>query len=318
MVGIALMVFVRSHLKPSVRDVQKAHVPTGKSVPGNKGTRLGNKGAVTVRFTVCDTSLCFVSSHLAANTHKWSQRNANVADVFAAAPFLREKRLGPVLSHYQREHNNSAVLSHHHKEPTSPTLLDEEHQPSSDLEKMAGKSSLSDEAATKKSQTHRSRIFTFHRGSGRRATESAWESTVGRLSSSGKAKKQATTDGGAAEKGWAVLEPLHQAEVPAKSPFERIVERHKDNKGPSAKQGGRGSGDKNLLKPILRNEGGSGLDQGNGSDASSATFGFLDGHSAEKMARKRLETAEKRLDHFGVLDHDLVRCCKIFKQYVCL
>ena len=103
MVGIALLVFVRSPLQPMVSHVQKCIVPTGKAVPGALGKgaqgaalRLGNKGAVCVRLNVCDASMCFVSSHLAANTKYFAKRNANVADVCAAQPFVRAVRLNPV------------------------------------------------------------------------------------------------------------------------------------------------------------------------------------------------------------------------------
>ena len=65
MVGIALLVFARSELMPRIADVQRATFPTGK------GGMLGNKGAVAVRLVCCDTTLCFVSAHLAANKYAY-------------------------------------------------------------------------------------------------------------------------------------------------------------------------------------------------------------------------------------------------------
>lgn len=57
------------------------HTHTGDisedSVACGIGEILGNKGAVALSFRVLDSSLCFISCHLAARAEKIQQRQAN-------------------------------------------------------------------------------------------------------------------------------------------------------------------------------------------------------------------------------------------------
>ena len=60
LVGLLLLVFVRTELEPAVTEVAAASVGVGL------GGFVANKGAVAVRMKVRERSLCFVNSHLSA------------------------------------------------------------------------------------------------------------------------------------------------------------------------------------------------------------------------------------------------------------
>eukprot|EP00750_Incisomonas_marina_P014875 INCI17920.1.p1 GENE.INCI17920.1~~INCI17920.1.p1 ORF type:complete len:914 (+),score=146.20 INCI17920.1:420-3161(+) len=76
MVGVALIVLADEALHSSVRNniVEAQQVGTG-------AMDMGNKGGVGVRFELRDTSLCFVSSHLAAHRDKVQNRNDDFAAI---------------------------------------------------------------------------------------------------------------------------------------------------------------------------------------------------------------------------------------------
>ena len=64
LVGVALMVFIKQSLIPYAYDVRLT--TTGVGALGV----MGNKGAVTIGFRLHDSSVCFVSSHLASGRNK--------------------------------------------------------------------------------------------------------------------------------------------------------------------------------------------------------------------------------------------------------
>jgi hypothetical protein len=82
MVGIFLAVFARITLLHSVKDVQMGSAATGA------GGLLGNKGGCAIRFQCYDTSLCFVSAHLAAHRNAVAARNDDYATITTKKMFI--------------------------------------------------------------------------------------------------------------------------------------------------------------------------------------------------------------------------------------
>lgn len=75
LVGVCLYVFVRSDMIPFIKDLAVDSVKTGL------GGATGNKGAVSIRFVLHSTSLCFVCSHFAAGQSQVHERNADYAEI---------------------------------------------------------------------------------------------------------------------------------------------------------------------------------------------------------------------------------------------
>ncbi|KAL0685167.1 hypothetical protein Bca4012_052015 [Brassica carinata] len=85
MVGILITVWVRGDLRPYIRDPSVSCVGCG--VMGC----LGNKGSVSVRFRLHETSFCFVCSHLASGgrDRDGRQRNSDVIEILSRSTFPR-------------------------------------------------------------------------------------------------------------------------------------------------------------------------------------------------------------------------------------
>ncbi|XP_049348616.1 type IV inositol polyphosphate 5-phosphatase 9 isoform X2 [Solanum verrucosum] len=83
MVGILISVWVRNDLQSFIKNPSVSCVGCG--IMGC----LGNKGAVSVRFQLHQTSLCFVCSHLASGGREGDEknRNSNVGEIFSRATF---------------------------------------------------------------------------------------------------------------------------------------------------------------------------------------------------------------------------------------
>eukprot|EP01083_Nonionella_stella_P020441 56672_1 len=82
--GILLIVFIKKTIDHSVHDVMSSKCPTGVLGVG------GNKGAVGIRFTIYDTSICFVNCHLAARKERLKERNENYAKIMQQLLFAEE------------------------------------------------------------------------------------------------------------------------------------------------------------------------------------------------------------------------------------
>lgn len=89
LVGIMLIVYVRQELASYVYCVDSDLVATG--IMGF----LGNKGGVAVRMTIHNTSVCFISSHLAAHQDEFERRNQDYRDI---SSHLRFRQFVPHLS----------------------------------------------------------------------------------------------------------------------------------------------------------------------------------------------------------------------------
>ncbi|KAK7399890.1 hypothetical protein VNO78_11084 [Psophocarpus tetragonolobus] len=89
MVGIFISVWTRRDLCSFIRHPSVSCVGCG--IMGC----LGNKGSVSVRFQLHETSFCFVCSHLASGGREGDEkyRNSNVAEIFSRTSFPR----GPLL-----------------------------------------------------------------------------------------------------------------------------------------------------------------------------------------------------------------------------
>lgn len=92
MVGIFLAVFARITLLHSVKDVQMGSAATGA------GGLLGNKGGCAIRFQCYDTSVCFVSAHLAAHRNAVAARNDDYATITTKRMFVNSQLPVPAAS----------------------------------------------------------------------------------------------------------------------------------------------------------------------------------------------------------------------------
>ncbi|CAM9717188.1 unnamed protein product [Ectocarpus sp. 4 AP-2014] len=81
LVGTWLAVFVRTSMLKQVSDVRSATVSAGMM-----GV-MGNKGGVGIRLRLRDSSLCFVSSHLAAHRENIKARNENYQKILREMVF---------------------------------------------------------------------------------------------------------------------------------------------------------------------------------------------------------------------------------------
>ncbi|KAE9605204.1 hypothetical protein Lal_00025321 [Lupinus albus] len=89
MVGILITVWVRRDLCPFIQHPSFSCVGCG--IMGF----LGNKGSVSVRFMLHETSFCFICTHLASGGREGDEkhRNSNIAEIFSRTGFPK----GPLL-----------------------------------------------------------------------------------------------------------------------------------------------------------------------------------------------------------------------------
>jgi len=86
-----LSVFARNrHLTGDLRQIWGANL--AKSRTGIGGV-VANKGGLVCSFNFGSTALCFLSSHLAAHTHKLKQRNSNCQEILRETGRLAENHL---------------------------------------------------------------------------------------------------------------------------------------------------------------------------------------------------------------------------------
>jgi phosphatidylinositol-bisphosphatase len=84
LVGIMLLIFVKSDLREHVRQLEFDQIKTGIGV--GKG-KMGNKGGMAVRFTLFDSQFCFITSHFAAGATKVENRNADYKAISSGLKF---------------------------------------------------------------------------------------------------------------------------------------------------------------------------------------------------------------------------------------
>ncbi|KAJ0400692.1 hypothetical protein ATCC90586_008595 [Pythium insidiosum] len=92
---LEMRLFVYVHVKHSVSQVEKLSIPTGI------GSVLGNKGGLIFKCVVQNTSLCFVSCHLAAHQDQkfLDKRNSDCASILAGHVGLKHVQLDCQFDH---------------------------------------------------------------------------------------------------------------------------------------------------------------------------------------------------------------------------
>jgi endonuclease/exonuclease/phosphatase family metal-dependent hydrolase len=87
LVGASLSIFVRTSLLPYVKNVEGSLKKTGLS------GMAGNKGAVAIRMDYANTSLCFVTAHLAAGFANYDERNRDYRTINDGLRFQRNRTI---------------------------------------------------------------------------------------------------------------------------------------------------------------------------------------------------------------------------------
>ena len=86
MVGILLIIFVKDSLLHHITNVETKSVGTGFL------NKMGNKGAVAIRFNFRKTSMCFVNSHLAHGTD-FERRNRDFHEICFRMSFMQNSTI---------------------------------------------------------------------------------------------------------------------------------------------------------------------------------------------------------------------------------
>lgn len=104
MVGIMLTVWVRADLLPSI------HHPTVSYVGCGIMGFLGNKGSVSVSFSVQGTSFCVICCHLASGGKEGDeiQRNSDAMEIFSRTRFSSSS--GPSLDSHRRIFDHDRII----------------------------------------------------------------------------------------------------------------------------------------------------------------------------------------------------------------
>ena len=89
LVGLFIVVFARKAVKKYIKDVRAAQLGVG--VMG----MLGNKGGVSIRMNIFDSSYCFVCAHLAAHRENVSGRNSDARNIIKKTVFPHQGAIMP-------------------------------------------------------------------------------------------------------------------------------------------------------------------------------------------------------------------------------
>lgn len=87
LVGAALCIFVRGSVLQHIKNVEGSVRKTGMS------GIAGNKGALAIRFDFANTSICFVTAHLAAGFANYDERNKDYTTIHHGVRFQRNRRI---------------------------------------------------------------------------------------------------------------------------------------------------------------------------------------------------------------------------------
>jgi hypothetical protein len=106
LVGLFTCVFVKASERSNIRDVCAAEIKLGFS------GRVGNKGALVVRFFVDDSSLCFINCHLAAGQTQTVHRNNDAASIMEQAPLPGNRSPSDCENYFVGGGDGSMILDH--------------------------------------------------------------------------------------------------------------------------------------------------------------------------------------------------------------
>ncbi|KAF2201845.1 hypothetical protein GQ43DRAFT_462844 [Delitschia confertaspora ATCC 74209] len=87
LVGASLSIFVRAGILKSIKNVEGSLKKTGMS------GMAGNKGAVAIRMEFANTSICFVTAHLAAGFANYEERNRDYKTISHGLRFQRNRSI---------------------------------------------------------------------------------------------------------------------------------------------------------------------------------------------------------------------------------
>jgi endonuclease/exonuclease/phosphatase family metal-dependent hydrolase len=87
LVGAAILLFAKADLSQFIRDVQISIAKTGL------GGMAGNKGAISASMQIFDSSICFVTAHLAAGHSNVEERNRDYHTITSGTLFKRGRKI---------------------------------------------------------------------------------------------------------------------------------------------------------------------------------------------------------------------------------
>lgn len=106
LVGLFTCVFVKASERANIRDVCAAEIKLGFS------GRVGNKGALVVRFLIDDSSLCLINCHLAAGQTQTVHRNNDAAAIMENAPLPKNRSPSDCANFFVGGGDGSMILDH--------------------------------------------------------------------------------------------------------------------------------------------------------------------------------------------------------------
>ncbi|KAK3359738.1 Endonuclease/exonuclease/phosphatase [Lasiosphaeria hispida] len=106
LVGLFTCIFVKADLRGRISNLSSAEVKRGM------GGLHGNKGAIVVRFTIDDTSLCFINCHLAAGQSGANHRHNDIAAILEAPVFPGERDPATRIDTYVGGGDGTMILDH--------------------------------------------------------------------------------------------------------------------------------------------------------------------------------------------------------------
>eukprot|EP01038_Epipyxis_sp_PR26KG_P011261 gene11261-15109_t len=101
LVGLLLCVYAKESVYSHIKDVRSTTLGVG--IMG----MLGNKGGVSIRFSLYDSSVCFVCAHLAAHRENVSGRNSDFKNIYERSFFPSEKI---EINHISEKYQETVVL----------------------------------------------------------------------------------------------------------------------------------------------------------------------------------------------------------------